>query len=127
MRSHYHYLLHNIFQADIIMALAGSNGGSWSTNYSPKSVRAGGESNMPGRDSETGTAINMALLREFRGRLSATGISNHGVGSGDQISTPSGDPLIYLICCLRCFVHTGAHGCVNSALYCMWTQSIIRK
>ncbi|KAG6698342.1 hypothetical protein I3842_08G015000 [Carya illinoinensis] len=77
-------------KADIIMALAGSNGGSWSTNYSPKSVRAGGESNMPGRDSETGTAINMALLREFRGRLSATGISNHGVGSGDQISTPSG-------------------------------------
>lgn len=29
-------MLPNIFQADIIMALAGSNGGSWSTNLAPK-------------------------------------------------------------------------------------------
>uniref|UniRef100_A0A2N9ITC2 Protein TIFY n=1 Tax=Fagus sylvatica TaxID=28930 RepID=A0A2N9ITC2_FAGSY len=78
-------------KADVIMALAGSNGGSWSTTYSPKStVRPSGESNMPGGDNETGMANNMALSREFRGRLSATGISNHGVGSSDRISTPSG-------------------------------------
>lgn len=75
------------------MALAGSNGGSWSTTFSPKSTaRPGGESSMPGGDNETGgMAINMALSREFRGRLSATGVSNHGGGSGDQTSTPSGD------------------------------------
>lgn len=94
MKSHDHYLLPGIFQADIIMALAGSNGGSWSTTYSPKSGRASGESNMPGGDNEMGTAINMSLLREFRGRLSATGISSHGVGSSDQISAPSGNPLM---------------------------------
>ncbi|XP_041019533.1 protein TIFY 8 isoform X2 [Juglans microcarpa x Juglans regia] len=76
-------------KADVIMALAGSNGGSWSTTYS-KSLRPGGESNKPGGDNETGMAVNTPLSREFRGRLSASGISNHGVGSGDQISTPSG-------------------------------------
>jgi hypothetical protein len=71
------------------MALAGSNGGSWSTTFSPKSTaRPGGESNVPGGDSESG----MALSREFRGRLSATGVSNHGGGSADQTLTPSGDP-----------------------------------
>lgn len=75
------------------MALAGSNGGSWSTTYS-KSVRPGGESNKPGGDNETGMAVNTPLLHEFRGRLSAGGIPNHGVGFGDQIPTPSGDPLI---------------------------------
>lgn len=75
------------------MALAGSNGGSWSTTFSPKSTaRPGGESNMPGGDNEAGMAMNMALSREFRGRLSATGVSNHGGGSADQTSTPSGDP-----------------------------------
>lgn len=75
------------------MALAGSNGGSWSTTFSPKSTaRPCGESNVPGGDNETGMAVNMALSREFRGRLSATGVSNHGGGSGDQTSTPSGDP-----------------------------------
>lgn len=77
-------------KADVIMALAGSNGGSWSTTYSPKSnVRPTGESSMPGGDNETGMANNMAVSQEFR-RLSAAGISNHGVGSGDRISTPSG-------------------------------------
>lgn len=94
MEFHDHYLLPNLLQADVIMALAGSNGGSWSTTYSPKStVRPSGESNMPGGDNETVMANNMALSREFRGRLSATGISNHGVGSSDRISTPSGDSL----------------------------------
>lgn len=78
------------------MALAGSNGGSWSTAFSSKSVRPGGESNKLGGDNETGMAVNTPLLREFYGRLSATTISNHGVGSGDKIATPtpSGYPLI---------------------------------
>ncbi|KAK7851014.1 protein tify 8 [Quercus suber] len=89
MTFHDHCLLSNLFQADVIMALAGSNGGSWSTTYSPKStVRPTGESSMPGGDNETGMANNMAVSQEFR-RLSAAGISNHGVGSGDRISTPS--------------------------------------
>lgn len=97
MTFHDHCLLSNLFQADVIMALAGSNGGSWSTTYSPKStVRPTGESSRLGGDNETGMANNMAVSQEFR-RLSATGISNHGVGSGDRISTPSGDPLLTIL------------------------------
>lgn len=77
------------------MALAGSNGGSWSTNYSPKSnVRPAGEGQIPVGDAETGNAKAMALLREYRGRLCIPGSSSsQGVGFSDRItSTPaSGD------------------------------------
>ncbi|KAJ6697914.1 PROTEIN TIFY 4A-RELATED-RELATED [Salix purpurea] len=66
-------------KADIIMALAGSNGGSWSTTYSPKpTATPGSESYMTSGEHELG------------GRLSITGNATRGVGSGDRISTPAG-------------------------------------
>ncbi|KAJ6330071.1 hypothetical protein OIU76_008827 [Salix suchowensis] len=61
------------------MALAGSNGGSWSTTYSPKpTATPGSESYMTSGEYELG------------GRLSITGNATRGVGSGDRISTPTG-------------------------------------
>ncbi|XP_024029650.1 protein TIFY 8 [Morus notabilis] len=78
-------------KADVIVALAGSNGGSWSTTFSPKStVKLAGETHVPGGEVETGNANNMALLREYRGRLSIPGSSNQGVGFGDRMPTPTG-------------------------------------
>lgn len=80
----------------MIMALAGSNGGSWSTTYLPKSAPAPGESYVPGGENETGMASNFASPHEFRRRLSNMSTSSHGFGTGDQISGPlaSGDQLI---------------------------------
>ncbi|KAM7274636.1 hypothetical protein ACFE04_016502 [Oxalis oulophora] len=79
-------------KADVIMALAGSNGGSWSTTFSPKSTaKAGGETQMPsGGEYDTGVAGNTTIPREFRGRLSAIGNIGQGVGSSDRVSTPIG-------------------------------------
>lgn len=80
------------------MALAGSNGGSWSTTYLPKSTAlAPGESYVPGGENETGIASNFASPREFRMRLSNMGTSSRGFSTGDQISGPpaSGDQLIF--------------------------------
>ncbi|XP_044464785.1 protein TIFY 8 isoform X2 [Mangifera indica] len=85
------WLLPDYFQADVIMALAGSNGGSWSTTYSPKSTaRPVGENLLPGGDPEAPISGNMALPQELRGRLSVTGNTSHGSGSGDRILTPPG-------------------------------------
>ncbi|KAJ0031808.1 hypothetical protein Pint_12742 [Pistacia integerrima] len=85
------WLLPDYFQADVIMALAGSNGGSWSTTYSPKStVRPVGENFLPSGDPEARVAGTMALPQELRGRLSVTGNASHGSGSGDRISTATG-------------------------------------
>ncbi|KAH8504275.1 hypothetical protein H0E87_011805 [Populus deltoides] len=67
-------------KADVIMALAGSNGGSWSTTYSPKpNASPGSESYMTSGGEY-----------ELRGRLSVTGNATRGVGSSDRISTPTG-------------------------------------
>lgn len=81
-------------KADVIMALAGSNGGSWSTTYSPKSsVRPVSESHMPNGENETGTASNIAFLRDYHGRSSVIGHSSPGFTSGDRISASTSDPL----------------------------------
>ncbi|PRQ28146.1 putative transcription factor TIFY family [Rosa chinensis] len=78
-------------KADVIMALAGSNGGSWSTTYSLKpTVKPGSESHMPSGEVETGTASNVGLVREYRGRLSIPGNSSPGVGFADRILTAAG-------------------------------------
>ncbi|KAH7574188.1 hypothetical protein JRO89_XS03G0263500 [Xanthoceras sorbifolium] len=78
-------------EADVIMALAGSNGGSWSTTYSPKStVRALTENLSLSGDLEARVASNMALPQELRGRLLATGNTSQGTGSNDRILTPTG-------------------------------------
>ncbi|KAL6985345.1 hypothetical protein U1Q18_018721 [Sarracenia purpurea var. burkii] len=76
-------------KADVIMALAGSNGGSWSTSYAPKSAApAPGDSHTPGGENETGKASYFETSRECRKGLSIAGTSSHGFGSGDRISVP---------------------------------------
>ncbi|PNT33588.1 hypothetical protein POPTR_006G247500v4 [Populus trichocarpa] len=67
-------------KADVIMALAGSNGGSWSTTYSPKPTASQGSESYMTSGGEY----------ELRGRLSVTGNATRGVGSSDRISTPTG-------------------------------------
>jgi hypothetical protein len=74
-------------KADVIMALAGSNGGSWSTNYMPKSSGSRiptttGENSYMLKNSgiETGSAGNSAMPLEFRTRLPVTGSSSHQFG-----------------------------------------------
>ncbi|KAL2543856.1 Protein TIFY 8 [Forsythia ovata] len=64
-------------KADVIMALAGSNGGSWSTTYAPKSASGPltGDNCLP---SDAG----IATLRELHERTSDGGKSHHGFGSG---------------------------------------------
>lgn len=71
-------------KADLIMALAGSNGGSWSTTYSPKST--------PPNEGEMGSGSS-ALLRELQGRSSSSLRllnSNRPFGSSDQSFLPPG-------------------------------------
>ncbi|XP_027355789.1 protein TIFY 8 isoform X2 [Abrus precatorius] len=78
-------------KADIIMALAGSNGGSWSTAFSPKSAaKMVNESNLHSGENETGAVSNVAFPQELHGKLSITGSSSHAIGPGDRISTPAG-------------------------------------
>ncbi|KAJ7966116.1 Protein TIFY 8 [Quillaja saponaria] len=78
-------------KADVIMALAGSNGGSWSSTLSPKSTgKQVHESNVLNGENETGIASNVALSQELHGRLSFTGNYSHASGSGDRVSTPAG-------------------------------------
>lgn len=86
------------FQADVIMALAGSNGGSWSTTYSPKSTgRSAGESHSRSGDVETGNASNTVFPQEYRGRPCIPGNSSQGVGFGDRILKPSGELITLII------------------------------
>lgn len=69
------------------MALAGSNGGSWSTTYSPKSaVRPVSENYVPSGEPEG----SMTFSREFRERIASAG--NTSQGSGERISIRTGDP-----------------------------------
>ncbi|CAL5430190.1 unnamed protein product [Camellia sinensis] len=78
-------------KADVIMALAGSNGGSWSTTFVPKSTApVPGESYIPSGEKETGMASNFASSWEYQWWSSMTGTSSHGFGSGHQISVPPG-------------------------------------
>lgn len=73
------------------MALAGSNGGSWSTTYAAKSsVKPGSESYMPSGDLEGRSSGNLTLPQEFRGRLPVTGITNHRTGSDNRTPAPAG-------------------------------------
>ncbi|XP_031102229.1 protein TIFY 8-like [Ipomoea triloba] len=81
-------------KADLIMALAGSNGGSWSTTYAPKSAaRVSGEKNaVPAAgEKETGAGSGSAILRELQGRASLRVGSSRPFGSGDQSFLPPGN------------------------------------
>ncbi|KAI3414465.1 Tify domain-containing protein [Psidium guajava] len=81
-------------KADVIMALAGSNGGSWSTMYSPKSgTRSTNESNVLTGENKA----SVAFSRDFHGKSPATADSSHGTGSGNRILNPSGGPRGHLI------------------------------
>ena len=74
------------------MALAGSNGGSWSTTYSPKPTpMSSSEGHAPSSEHEVLVAANTQFQRELRGRLSIVSNASHGVATGDRISTLSGD------------------------------------
>lgn len=68
-------------QADVIMALAGSNGGSWSTTYTPNSTArpSTGENRIPSGENDAA----IALLRDLHARPSDKGESHRGFGSGD--------------------------------------------
>lgn len=78
-------------QADVIMALAGSNGGSWSTAFSPKSaVKMVNDGNLHSGENETGVVNNAAFPQELHGKLSITGSSSHAMGPGDRVTTPAG-------------------------------------
>ncbi|CAK9179215.1 unnamed protein product [Ilex paraguariensis] len=80
-------------KADVIIALAGSNGGSWSTTYAPKSSLRSpfGENYMSSGGNDIGAASNFALSPAFHGKLLVAGNSSHGFGSGDRISVLPGD------------------------------------
>lgn len=88
-------MLSDCMQADVIMALAGSNGGSWSTAFSPKSAgKLVKDSNLHGGENETGTVSTIAFPQELHGKLSLTGSSSHAVGPVDRVSAPAGNAQI---------------------------------
>ena len=105
------------------MALAGSNGGSWSTSFSPKSTtKLAGESPLPGGEVEAGNANNLALPCDYRGRLCIPGSSTQGVGFGDRLSTPAGNPLnlsfqIRLVLNSRRVKHKGINARFDCQIY----------
>ncbi|MBA0690192.1 hypothetical protein Goari_007885 [Gossypium aridum] len=70
------------------MALAGSNGGSWSTTYSPKSAVRTGENYAPGGEPEAVGSI--AFSRELRGKMAVTGNASQATGSGERIPIQTG-------------------------------------
>ncbi|KAE8682730.1 TIFY domain protein 8 isoform 4 [Hibiscus syriacus] len=78
-------------KADVIMALAGSNGGSWSTTYSPKSaVKTVGENYVPNGEPEAVGSI--AFTRELRGKTALAGNVSQATGSSDRIPIQTGVP-----------------------------------
>lgn len=86
-------------QADVIMALAGSNGGSWSTAFSPKSAaKLVNDSNLHSGENEAGLVSNAPFLQELHGKLPVTGSSSRAIGPSDRVSTPTGKPQAYCHC-----------------------------
>ncbi|RDX75524.1 Protein TIFY 8, partial [Mucuna pruriens] len=78
-------------KADVIMALAGSNGGSWSTIFSPKSsVKLHHDNNSLNGENEIVIVSNVSLPPNLNGRLSITSSSSHAIGPGDRVTTPTG-------------------------------------
>lgn len=67
-------------KADVIMALAGSNGGSWSTTYKPNSTPRPSSTGNNRRTSDNVDA-GISLLRELHGKPSDKGDSHRGFGS----------------------------------------------
>ncbi|CAK9312868.1 unnamed protein product [Citrullus colocynthis] len=79
-------------KADVIMALAGSNGGSWSTNYGTKSTsKPINENQIPSGELDIGMTNNTAstFAKDARGKLCVAGSSIQLAGSVERISTTS--------------------------------------
>lgn len=81
-------------KADVIMALAGSNGGSWSTSFSPSSSLkpSSGEAIPVSGENDTIMAAAKTALsnKDLHGRLYVPGSSSHGHGSNDRMLMLSG-------------------------------------
>ncbi|KNA24123.1 hypothetical protein SOVF_018480 isoform B [Spinacia oleracea] len=78
-------------KADVIMSLAGSNGGSWSTNLPKTSARTTtNDSCLPSGDHETSIPADWSLAQKYRNLLSAGANSIHGLGSGGMIAKAAG-------------------------------------
>lgn len=98
-RKKLYYKLFIAFQADVIMALAGSNGGSWSTNYGTKSnARPINENQETSGELDIGMTSNStpAFAKEARGKLCVAGISVPLAGSVERISTTSPGRCLYI-------------------------------
>ncbi|KAJ4958661.1 hypothetical protein NE237_025772 [Protea cynaroides] len=80
-------------KAELVMALAGSSGSSWSTTYSPKSSvqLPHAETFPPSGGNEMGKS-SIPLSQDIRGRLSIPGSPSHGLSQGGRISTTKSDP-----------------------------------
>lgn len=94
----------SIFQADIIMALAGSNGGSWSTSYGPKTMGrpTSGENCPAGAKNDVGTggsSSSFSLQPEVQAKSSLVRMNSlHGLSSGDGATIPTGEPFFSSYC-----------------------------
>lgn len=96
-----------IFQADIILALAGSNGGSWSTSYAPKPMgRPTTGENCPAggkNDVGAGGSSSFSLQPEVQAKSSSVRVNSfHGLSSGDGAMIPSGEPFFSSYCLKTC-------------------------
>ncbi|KAF5195861.1 Tify-like protein [Thalictrum thalictroides] len=79
-------------KADVIMALAGSNGGSWSTTYSPNSTESLSLNETKVLRQENGPGFsNVAHPQEVQGNLFLPGTSSHGFNHVGRISSTFGD------------------------------------
>lgn len=72
-------------KADVIMGLAGSNGGSWSTNLPKASARIStNDSCLPGGEFETSVSGERSFAHKYHNLISAGANSIHGLGSINQ-------------------------------------------
>ncbi|KAK9149785.1 hypothetical protein Scep_008542 [Stephania cephalantha] len=75
-------------KADVIMALAGSNGGSWSTTYSSKSRARPPPIETSAPNAENGSSFgSLTFPQEARGKPSMVSNSSHAFNQGPGIPT----------------------------------------
>ncbi|XP_021758108.1 protein TIFY 8-like [Chenopodium quinoa] len=81
-------------KADVIMAMAGSNGGSWSTNLPKASPRTTtNEYYLPSGEHETNPPADRSFVQKYRNLLSVGANSIHGldpINQGGMIAKPAG-------------------------------------
>lgn len=92
------------------MALAGSNGGSWSTSFSPNSgvKPSGGEAIPVSGENDTILAGKAVLSsKEIHARSYVHGNSSHGIGSNERMIMLSGKLSSFVIM----LTNNGVFGC----------------